>query len=253
VNGRRLRGSLVFLFCLVLSGSMFGVATSAQDATPAPGGVTIYGPDEAVGGATLGEWVVRSWQWTLSLPQSINPGFTPDGTGCGYGQSGPVFFLPSSFVPDPATRFECVVPAGTAILMPVGGAACSTVEPPPFFGRDESELRACAEGHFAAIESVEATINGEAVPDLDQYEVASPAFTVNFPEGNFYGVEPGVAQMVAVDYAFIIAPPPTGEYEIVASMTVDGMPEPFTATITVIVQEPQVVEPDASPAATPID
>ena len=252
MNGRRLRGSLVFLFCLVLSGSMFGVATSAQDATPEPGH-TIYGPDEMIGGATLGEWVVRSWQWSLSLPEDIHPGFQPNGTGCGYGQSGPVFFIPGTFVPDPATRFTCIVPEGTAILVPVGGAGCTTVEPPPFFGRDEAELRACAEGHLAAIESVEASVNGVPVPNLDQYQVLSPPFTLNFPEGNFYGVEPGVALSVAVDYAFIIAPPPPGEYTIQASITFADEPEPFTATITVIVQEPQVIEPDASPAATPID
>jgi hypothetical protein len=155
-------------------------------------------------------------------------------------------------VPDPAIQFECTVPAGTAILMPVGGIECSTVEPPPFFGREEAELRACAEGHSTAILAVEASINGEAVPNLDQYKVASPAFTVYFPEGNFYGVEPGVALMAAVDYAFIFAPPP-GEYEIVAAMTVEDIPAPFMATITVIVQEPQVIEPEASPAATPID
>jgi hypothetical protein len=249
VNVTRLRGSLAFLLCLVLTGGLFGAA-SAQDATPEPE-LTIYGPDEMVGNASLGEWVVRSWQWTLSLPEEIYPGFTPDGTGCGYGQSGPVFFLPSSFVPDPTIRFECTVPAGTAILMPVGGIECSTVEPTPFFGRDEAELRSCAEGHFAAIVAVEASINGEPVPNLDQYKVASPAFSVTFPEGNFYGVEPGVAMMAAVDYAFIFAAPP-GEYEIVASMTVDGISDPFMATITVIVEAPQIIEPEASPAASPV-
>lgn len=250
MSGRRLRRSFVSLICLVLASSMSGAVTAAQDATPEPG-VTILAPDDMVGGVSLGEWVVRSWQWTLSLPEAINPGFQPDGAGCAYGQSGPVFFLPSSFVPDPSIRFECTVPAGTAILMPVGGIGCSTVEPPPFFGRDEADLQTCAEGHSAAILGVAASINGEPVANLDQYKVASPAFTVNFPEGNFYGVDPGLAMMAAVDYAFLFTAPP-GEYEIVASMTVDGIPDPFMATIFVIVEEPQIIEPEASPAATPI-
>ena len=30
-------------------------------------------------------------------------------------------------------------------VVPAGGVECSTAEPPPFFGRDEEELRACAE------------------------------------------------------------------------------------------------------------
>jgi hypothetical protein len=251
VSGVRLRGSLVFLLCLVLSGGVFGAAASAQHATPEPE-LTIYGPDEVVGGATLGEWAMRSFQWQMSLPQEINPSFQPDGTGCSYGQSGPVFFIPGAFVQDPATQFTCVVPEGTAIFVMAGGAGCTTVEPPPFFGANESELRACVEEQLALVVGVEATVNGEPVSDLDRYQTVSQPFTLNFPEGNFLGVEPGVALSVALSYAFIVAPPPPGEYTIFVSITYSDLPEPLTSTATVIVEKPQVVAPEASPVASPV-
>ena len=60
----------------------------------------------------------------------------------------------------------------------------------------------------------QARVNGQDVADLDAYRSTSPLFTITFPENNIFGVEPGVAQAVAEEYSFIIAPPPPGEYEI---------------------------------------
>lgn len=250
-NGCRRTVLLVALTLALLLGITGPVI--AQDATPDPGGLTILEPDEEYGGASLGEWVARNWQWSVSLPEATNPNFDPTGVTCGYGQSGPVFFLPSSYTPGPPSDLTCVVPAGTALLVPVGGAECSTVEPPPFFGRDEAELAACATASTDSIVSVEASIDGEPVTDLERYRAQSPLSTFWFPEDNFFGVPGGVANFVADGYAFIIAPPPPGEYSITAAGLFEGDEAPFSLTMTVVVQEPQVIEPEASPeAATPV-
>jgi hypothetical protein len=70
-------------------------------------------------------------------------------------------------------------------------------------------------------------------------------------------VSEGVALSVSDGYNFIIAPPPPGEYEIVVSTTFEDGTEPFTGTVRVIVEAPQVIEPEATPeggtpVATPI-
>jgi hypothetical protein len=64
------------------------------------------------------------------------------------------------------------------------------VEPPPFFGRDEAELRACAsnavdmaEGAFD-MTAMRHTVDGETVADLSVYLVATPRFTLWLPEDN---------------------------------------------------------------------
>jgi hypothetical protein len=239
---------LLALLCLAALAGAAGRSV-AQDATPAGGGVTILPPDEIVGGATLGEWSGRWWQWAVSIPEVANPNFDETaGERCGYGQHGPVFFLPGSFVPEPPEIITCVVPTGTHIYIGLGGAECSTVEPPPFFGRDEAELAACAAANTEAM-TVSATIDGQEVADLDRYLSTSPLFTMNFPLDNFFGVPAGPAQAVAVGYGMILAPPPPGEYVITASTDFgDGSP-PLEASIRVIVQEPTVVEPEATPTA----
>ena len=57
-------------------------------------------------------------------------------------------------------------------------------------------------------------------------------------------MEPGVAQAVSESYSFIIAPPPPGEYVIGWTARYPGEPAMRpTATVTVLVEAPQVIEP----------
>jgi hypothetical protein len=156
-----------------------------------------------------------------------------------------VFFLPGNVVGEESAEITCVVAAGTAIYVNVGGPECSTVEAPPYFGRTEDELRACANANLDEVTEVQARINGQQVADLDAYRTESPLFTLTFAEDNIFGVEAGVAQSVSASYSVIIAPPPPGEYEIATSIRFDGSPQ-FATTATVIVEAPQVIEPAAN-------
>jgi hypothetical protein len=211
-----------------------------------PAAVDILPPDEPWSGLTRGEWDARKWQWMLSMPEDVNPYFDATGDRCGYGQSGPVFFLPGTAVGEAAggEPFTCVIAEGTAIYVRVAGTECSTLEPPPFFGRNEDELRACATADLDGVTNYQARINGQDVADLDAYRIGSPLFTLIYPENNIVGVEPGVAQAVSESYSFIIAPPPPGQYEIASTARYAGEPATRpTATVTIIVEAPQLIEP----------
>jgi len=226
---------------LVTGTSPFAIA---QDATPTTGEVTILGPDESYAGVTQGEWAARWWQWTFSFPMEISPSFDPTGERCGYGQTGPVFFLPANYLERPVT-ITCVVPEGVAIFLTLGSANCSTVEPPPFFGRNEEELRACAAAHVDSLGGSWVYINGQEVPNVEDYRSSSPVFPLSFPVNHVFFEVPkevsGVALAVAEGYSIIIAPLPPGEYEIGT----------FLDTYRVIVEAPQVIEPEAAPAGSP--
>jgi len=224
-----------------------GVPAIAQDATPGTGEVTILAPNKSFDGATLGEWNARFFQWAFSFPAEINPNVDPGGGGCGYGQAGPVFFLPINFGP-PGPTVPCVVPEGVAIFLNLGGADCSTVEPPPFFGRDEDELRACAATATDAVPIADQAlnINGQEVPDLASYRSSSPLRPIVFPEDNLFGIPGGTGLFVNNVYGFLIAPPAPGTYEIVLTI---GAQVLITYQITVVA--PQIIEPDAMPGGTP--
>ncbi len=241
------RSFLIALLSLVLLAGA-GAPAIAQDATPTGGEVTILGPDASFGGATLGEWNARWFQWAFSFPADVNPNVDSGGTGCGYGQAGPVFFLPANFGP-PGSTVTCVVPEGVAIYLPLGGANCSTVEPPPFFGRDEDELRTCAAtavetDHPIADEAVR--INGQEGPDLASYRSSSPLTPIVFAADNIFGAPAGTALFVNDAYNLLIAPPGPGTYQIEVSFGPD-----VVVTYQVSVEAPQVIEPEATPGASP--
>src|SRR5215216_5137022 len=90
--GRRCAGILALVLAVL---STMIAPLAAQEATPAAA-MTIVPPDEEVGDLSLGEWSARWWQWLMSFPTDVNPGFDETGARCGYGQSGPVFFLVGS-------------------------------------------------------------------------------------------------------------------------------------------------------------
>ena len=247
LRGRRILVAAVVSASLLAGAGAAGssvVATSdtppdtSVAATAASAAVEILPPDEPFAGLTRGEWDARQWQWLVSMPVDVNPGDDTAGDRCGYGQSGPVFFVIGSGGGGERT---CVVAEGTAIYVVVATVECSTVEPPPFFGRTEEELRACATADMDQVTDVSARVNGVDVANLDTYRTASPLFTLTFPDNNIFGVESGVAQAVSEGYSFVIAPPPPGSYEITWLVSYpDG---PLGGSATVVVEAPQVVEP----------
>jgi hypothetical protein len=239
----------IFLLAAFLLVSGMLIAISAQ---PAPRQETMtFGPGMVVHGVSQSEWSARHWQWTLSSPLENNPGQDPSGTLCARGQSGPVFFLPRNYAP-------CTVPSGSAILIPVTGTECSATEPPPFAGTNEEDLRACAALELQRYANISVSVDGETVPDIEAYRLASPLFTLTLPEHNALGAPAGASYAVAEGYQVILRPLSPGEHHVVVHLELtDGtvLPDKL-ARITVV--EPVWSAPantplSASPAvATPV-
>ncbi len=232
---------------------------AAQEATPVPGSLVLP-PDATVGGMSVGEWTAQAWQWQLSFPLASNPVLDATGERCALGQTGPVFFLlPPPVVADASqprdvTR-RCTVPTGVALLVPLLTTECSTVEAPPFFGRDETELRRCAAANIDAapaqiLATLALTVDGQNVVDLRRYLATSPHFTFYVPSDNLLHLAgPTVADAVSDGYWVLLAPLPTGDHQIAIS---GPSPEgPATATYHLTVEAPQVTGAAAPPVASP--
>lgn len=219
-------------------------ADTSVATTPDGAALEILPPDEPWAGVTRAEWEARSWQMWLSLPEEVSPGLDTTGERCGYGQNGPVFFLPG-IASNEVLDFTCVVAEGTAIFANPVGVACSTIEPPPPAGWNEDELTACANDAIddaVQVRETHAQINGQEVADLEPYRITSTLFTLTVGENNLAGWEPSVSQAVSVSFSIIIAPPPPGEYEIVISTTYADSSEQVV-TYNVTVEAPQVLDP----------
>jgi hypothetical protein len=242
---------LVTLLALSCSMALLAPAPSrAEDASPVASpttGPSVLPPDVPAYRLTYGEWAARHWQWLLSLPMAINPNIDATGEHCGYGQAGPVFFLTQTSA-GTAERV-CTVPAGTALFFPVLDTDCSTVEAPPFFGRDETELQTCVEALLATRAELTATVDGVAIPDLERYRAQSPLFTVALPADNWLEVEPAVAAAVADGYWLLLAPLPPGEHELHFGGALPDLGVMGEVTYHLTVAEPTVGEP---PGGTPV-
>ena len=217
-------------------------ATSSDATEPDGAALEILPPDESWEGVARPDLDTEWWQRVFTMPEDISPYTDTTGERCGYQQSGSVFMVPGNFVGGILER-SCVVAEGTAIYVFVAGNTCSTVEPPPYFGRTEDELRMCARAGMDDITDIQISVDGQDVADLDTYRSTSPMFTVTVPENNLLGIEPGVGQMVSDAISLIIAPPPPGDYEITVAVTLAGDPAPGGATTTLIVESPQIIEP----------
>jgi hypothetical protein len=247
------RGLVMFVLVLLV-GTGGPTDIRAQEATPVTGadlGELVLPPDAPAYGLTYEAWTARFAQWAHSLPLAIHPAADPAGALCGLGQAGPVFFLVQAGGQDAVER-TCTVPAGTAVLLPLLSASCTTVEPPPFHGRDEAALRACTEAWFATAVELTAVVDGETIPNLERYRVQSDLFAVALPAGNMLGVEPTVTQGVVEGYWLLLAPLPVGEHELRFGGAVPDSEIATEVTYHLTVAEPTVLEPtDGALEATP--
>jgi hypothetical protein len=237
----------VFAVLLALGGL---APAGAQEATPiaSPEAADLaYPPDAVVAGATLAEWTARSAQWFLSFPPDASPFTDPTGERCTYGQHGPVFFL-EAVPPEVGRPRQCTIPAGVSVLVPIVGVGCSTVEPPPFFGRDEAELRACTAGHIDSIDPAATptlAVDGTSVPDVGRYRVQTAPFRVALPPDNFLGVPPTVATAVFEGYFVLLAPLAPGTHTVRFGLATMG-----EVSYDLVVAEPEVTLPETgTPAA----
>jgi hypothetical protein len=137
------------------------------------------------------------------------------------------------------TSLTCTVKPGTKLFITGESSECSTLEPAPFFGRDEAELRACARAADAGFDVPTITVDGRPVPVS---EVETGLLTFDLPQDNILGVPPpgehhGLS--VAHGWVALLHPLTPGTHQIVIHVVgtdVFGNHVDFTNTTTIIVK-----------------
>jgi hypothetical protein len=162
------------------------------------------------------------WQWMFSLPVTASPQF--DTADCSAGQSGPVWFLASTFTGGTITR-SCTIPAGKTLVFPVANAWADNTGCPDT-DWNVHQLQGFASGFMDQVTSLSCTIDGVSVPNLSNhapYRVTS-VFSYDLPNDPnnvlaFFGLTcyaSGATVFPATsDGVFVSVPPlPTGNHTI---------------------------------------
>lgn len=205
---------------LVLSAIAFGVVVPSAAADS----------ERRLGGA-LG----ALWEVVLEAPLAENPLTGGDPCVDLGGRRNRRIVAP--FAPSGTATLTCTVRPGTRLLITAQSSECSTAEPPPYFGRDEAELRECARTADAGYTVLEISLNGESVPVT---EVETALLKVVLPEDNILGQPAGTrAQSVGHGWVALLDPLPVGTHIVVIhveGVDVFGNAVDLTNTTTIIVQ-----------------
>ena len=190
------RGKLLHLVAL---GAIVGcVLPAASVAAPTPG---VAAPSKSL----TAQW----WQTLVSVPGSVAASSCDLGTG-------KVVFLGATATG--TVSGSCTLRAGTSVLLPLINVECSSLEKPPFFGRNPRQQIRCAKGFADQFTNLSLTINGVAVSNPSRLRVRSQPFEFSPVAGNIFpGLPAGTGGSVSDGYWALIGPLAPGDYEVVAS------------------------------------
>jgi len=137
-------------------------------------------PDGQYRGDSYGEREAIWWQTMLSIP--VVNGQHPLLTGGAVISNNVAYLAPSTT--DSNATINVTIPTGTAVFVPIVNAECSSIEPDPFHGDTELQMRTCANGHIDNTSGLSASIDAVPVSSLQSYRVQSPLFEFTLPEDN---------------------------------------------------------------------
>lgn len=144
-----------------------------------------------------------------------------------------IWFLPEPY-PGGRTTATCDLPQGAFLVFSPFFIECSSAEPAPFFGADETELRACVAAGFDLLSAVELTFNGQTVSaaDLADYVVTTRLDEVSAP--NLVNPDPSPTTLTMnKGFFMVIAPLSRGTHMISANWVAMGYSPAITFEIIV--------------------
>jgi len=238
-NGRNMKSLNTTLRALALKSALTAtvlallVAASPAQGTgrnPNPG---IIPPGSTYRGQSYGEWGAQWWKTIFSIP--VVDGYHPLISGGAFEGEKKVVFLAAAAG---GVTIDVTIRPGASLFVPVLNSECSVLEPDPFHGDDEAEMRACANGHIDHTSGLIAVIDGVPVQDLGAYRVESPLFEFGpLPADNVLGAPAGTTSL-AVDAGvyLMLAPLRPGSHTIHVGGTFDEFGFTIDTTFNITVE-----------------
>ncbi len=159
-------------------------------------------PHSTVAGKTIGEWTAAWWTWAFSFSVPNDPFTDTTGANSNLGQSGEVFFIAGTAGGNAERTFT--VPAGKFLLIPLVNAELSQVDEP---GATAAQIRQDVKAIADLIDSLHATIDGVAVPNLFSHRETSPDFSFTIAPNNAFGEPAGPSGIAVADGYWLMLTP----------------------------------------------
>ena len=168
----------------------------------------------------LPELTAEWWQWTSSIPTSVNPVTDATGDYCMVGQRGSIWFLAGNFTGAPAVTRNCSIPEGATLFFPVINVV--TYNSPNVCGQGPKNLtakeqQASIKPYIDAAQNLSVKVDGKEVSRALLRRVQAPPFELALPADNIFvascspltppGQPAGVYSPAVADGYYVSLPP----------------------------------------------
>jgi hypothetical protein len=151
------------------------------------------------------------------------------GTFCAVGQTGPVWFLAGTTLPNHFAKRRCTIPFGRSILFPILVSEFSYFEVP--FIKTENDLISYVQKDVSNWSLLEATVDGFEIIGLNKYRIHYGPFNISLPEDNVWNVKAGTTQAASDGFWVFLAPLSIGTH----SISFHGIEPNFDTRVTYLI------------------
>ena len=159
------------------------------------------------------QWVIKWWQWDLSIPIQDHPNTNYTAEKCSRGQvrDSPVWFLALPFGEEQSAERTCSIPKDKAIISGLLSGECDSSD--PRITSDEQMKQCASEGDdFGAIE---VSLDGKDLKyDMNANRVKSDFFNITYIKDNFFQAPVGTFRSTIDGYYLFLKPLAPGEHEL---------------------------------------
>jgi len=165
-------------------------------------------------GLTYADWIVKWWQWILSIPKEKNPALDKLGNNASVGQNDSnVWFLSGTF--GGSVFRKCKIPSGKAIFMPIINYECSFADEPCIKTGEELKLKCNSE--IDDIKNLSFGIDQLHLNVLTPYRACSRLFDVYPVENNILDIQHKHTMMISDGYWIFLKPLRIGQHILTSS------------------------------------
>lgn len=173
----------------------------------------LYDLGDSPFGIPYKQWIVKWWQWDISIPvpEHPNTNYTPGKCSIGQDAQSPVWYLPVPFTEEQQSERTCVIPKDKAIITALLSGECDLSD--PRLTTDDTIKQCAKEGDDYG--SIQVLLDGVDLKyDLMQNRIMSDFYNITIPENNFFQTKAGTFRSIIDGYFLFLKPLPAGEHKL---------------------------------------